>query len=196
MECPDQCWLPHILPIAKDHARLEKMPLPAIGIINFSQQTQHYLYHLPVYKRNPNLYITAQFLQIQSVLSGMAPSTRPHTLWCQLDNYAKENKNRWFFGFASLLVHWKWFKCVQISFLPPGHSYNIVDQMFSTGAIILTCKSAFSIPSLVSLVDKAYIKETTKPGQSFLPCVFNWSGWMGPYMPDLEGHSSLLVFLF
>lgn len=196
MDCPEMIWLPHLRPIAKSHSKYERMPLPAIGILNLSHHTKEYVYHLPVYKRNPNLYITSTFFHLCNKLSSISMERRPHTLWMQMDNCAKENKNRWFFAFCCLLIHWNWFRCVQLSFLPPGHSHSIVDQMFSTRQKQLEWNSVPSIPALVEFVNRIYGESPLKPKQSFLPKVYNWAGWMGPYVSDLEGHSGPHVFKF
>ena len=117
-------------------------------------------------------------------------------LWIQMDNCAKENKNRWFFAFCCLLIHWNWFCCVQLSFLPPGHSHSFVDQMFSTRQKQLQSNNVPSIPALIEFVNHIHGENPMKPTQSFLPKVYNWAGWMGPYLCNLEGHSSPHVFKF
>jgi hypothetical protein len=113
-----------------------------------------------------------------------------------MDNCAKENKNWWFLGFCCLLIHWGWFRCVQLSFLPPGHSHNIVDQMFSTRQKHLQWVNFITIPDALQLVDHIYSCIAHKPSQLFLPCVFNWIGWFGPFMRDIKGHSKPHVFKF
>lgn len=48
----------------------------------------------------------------------------PQTLYIQLDNCARENKNRYFLGFMGYLVHKKIFKEVYMSFLVVGHTHE------------------------------------------------------------------------
>ena len=56
---------------------------------------------------------------------------RPSTLILQVDNCAKEGKNKTVFAFASHLVHFGWFKKVKIVSLIQGHTHDLIDQEFS-----------------------------------------------------------------
>ena len=61
-----------------------------------------------------------------------APGNKlPPTLWIQLDNTCKDNKNRYVFGYAHMLVDSGLFHQVQINFLPVGHTHCDIDQLFS-----------------------------------------------------------------
>ena len=68
--------------------------------------------------------------------------------------------------------------------------------MFSTRQKQLQWNNVPSIPAMVEFVDQIYGDNLLKPKQAFLPLVYNWAGWMGPHMNDLEGHSSPHVFKF
>jgi hypothetical protein len=47
----------------------------------------------------------------------------------QFDNCWRDNKNRWLFGFISHLIELGWFDRVEIYFLKPGHSHDMVDAL-------------------------------------------------------------------
>jgi hypothetical protein len=68
--------------------------------------------------------------------------------------------------------------------------------MFSTRKKHLQWSNVITIHDLLRLVDRAYGSNANKPSQSFLPCVFGWSAWLGPFMRDIKGHSSPHVFKF
>ena len=51
-------------------------------------------------------------------------------LLLQLDNYARENKNRYLFAYVSLLVTRAVFKIVQLGFLMVGHTQEDIDAVF------------------------------------------------------------------
>jgi hypothetical protein len=56
--------------------------------------------------------------------------TWPHTLFVQLDNTSKDNKNRGTFGYFAYLVAAGTFKKVVVSFLPVGHTHEDIDAVF------------------------------------------------------------------
>ena len=49
----------------------------------------------------------------------------PPVLYLQLDNTWKDNKNRYVFGYAGMLVRTGVFKNVVVSFLPKGHTHEV-----------------------------------------------------------------------
>ena len=62
-----------------------------------------------------------------------------------MDNCARENKNRYVFGYLGLLVQRKVFKEVILSFLPVGHTHEDIDQMFSKFSAYLKGHDAITI---------------------------------------------------
>ena len=59
-------------------------------------------------------------------------NTLGKTLFIQLDNVYRENKNVHLYRFLSYLVEMKIFERIEVSYLPVGHTHNDVDQIFST----------------------------------------------------------------
>ncbi len=53
----------------------------------------------------------------------------PETLFLQLDNCWRENKNQFLLGYLTWLVDRGIFKDVEISFLPKGHTHEDIDQV-------------------------------------------------------------------
>jgi hypothetical protein len=62
----------------------------------------------------------------------VAAENWPYTLYLQVDNCWKENKNTTMLYYLGLLVYYSWFKNVQLYFLSTGHTHKDIDQMFST----------------------------------------------------------------
>ena len=61
-----------------------------------------------------------------------APGNKlPPTLWLQLDNTCRDNKNRYVFAFCQSLVDMGLFQEIEINFLPVGHTHCDIDQLFS-----------------------------------------------------------------
>jgi hypothetical protein len=63
----------------------------------------------------------------------------------QFDNCG-ENKNRYFFGYASLLVQALAFESIQINFFIVGYTHCSVDQYFSVSTAILQHNRFIAIP--------------------------------------------------
>lgn len=60
----------------------------------------------------------------------------PRYLTTQFDNCG-ENKNKYMFGYLSLLVELAYFDTIRVSFLIVGHTHCIIDQWFSSVTKIL-----------------------------------------------------------
>ena len=102
----------------------------------------------------------------------------PRTLNLQMDNCTRENKNTYMFGFLAWLVERGVFDCIQISFLPVGHTHFCCDQVASRLAVgikhntILTQQDFHDLlflcvtprPLVVKLRHVANIKELLNPG--------------------------------
>ncbi|CAH1271076.1 LAMB1 [Branchiostoma lanceolatum] len=80
----------------------------------------------------------------------------PNTLYLQLDNSAKECKNKYIIAFAAWLVHLRVFRKVKLGYLMPGHTHEDVDQMFSRFSTHLDKRNAATIPELFQRLTDAY----------------------------------------
>jgi len=56
----------------------------------------------------------------------------PRYLFVQLDNCIRENKNHYLLAYLDALVRWNVFDCIEVGFLPEGHTHCDVDQSFSS----------------------------------------------------------------
>lgn len=118
------------------------------------------------YPHDSNLTITVivEVLAKYSKEHGLPP-----TLYIQMDNTSRENKNKYVLGFSALLVQFGIFdkvyyevlfcySCifdiifikVQLNFLPVGHTHEDIDQMFSRVAREIKKSGAESLPGLTS----------------------------------------------
>jgi hypothetical protein len=80
----------------------------------------------------------------------------PKTLFLQLDNTAKQCKNRYLMGYLAYLVQRKIFAKVIVSFLPVGHTHEDIDQFFSRLSVHLRSHDATSITKLHTAVTECY----------------------------------------
>ena len=194
IDSPQGYNLPNVQPVTKNSSNVERIPVDAVGAICHTTEQRMFYFYVPLWKKNPNLIITILFLQIVSALTFLRDK-HPPVLWIQLDNAAKENKNKWVLAFLTWLVHCGWFFEIVVSFLPPGHTHVDVDQMFSTFAIWLLTHTVLFVTGLVRALHSAYSKEGTIPRGTFLTTVFNWKGFFAPHMKTLHGLHDAHVFL-
>ena len=97
----------------------------------------------------------------------------PSTLFVQLDNCSRENKNRFLFAYLESLVAWGVFCEVFASFLPIGHTHADIDQAFSCTSGRLRGNNAVTMDDMMMELTKSY---TPEPQVSQLKGVINFSG--------------------
>lgn len=67
------------------------------------------------------------------------------TIYLQLDNCSRENKNRFLMAYVESLVAWGMVEEVLVGFLPVGHSHEDIDQAFSCTSRLLAVNDAISV---------------------------------------------------
>ncbi|KAL3685445.1 hypothetical protein R1sor_003467 [Riccia sorocarpa] len=81
----------------------------------------------------------------------------PATLYIQLDNTVRENKNGIVFAYLAMLVEKMFFRKIKVGFLIVGHNHDHVDQMFSRFSVALRGKKTFTMPQMQQVIQDAYI---------------------------------------
>ena len=109
--------LPHIIDKDKKTASQHKIPLHLMGALVHGRSTYGFTY-LNNVKHGTNIVIEC----LHRIINDMPEL--PETLFLQLDNTWKQNKNQFMIGFAGCLVQWGIFKRVVVSFLPVGHTHE------------------------------------------------------------------------
>ncbi|KAL3680782.1 hypothetical protein R1sor_023738 [Riccia sorocarpa] len=102
-------------------------------------------------KSESNLTITV----LQKILLEWE-SILPPTLYLQLDNTVRENKNNILFAYLAMLLEKKVFTKIKLGFLLVGHTYDFVDQMFSRFSQALRRENAFTMSRLRSMIENNY----------------------------------------
>ena len=148
--------LPHFARLPKDIGEECLVQMHLVGCLSYHEVVKPWIYlTYPNVHNDPNLTITIIHRVLQSWVGPLPP-----TLYVQLDNTARENKNSSVFGYLSMLVHNGLFKKVKVNFLLVGHTHDHIDQMFSTFSKKLSRYDAFTLPALSGLISRAY---TPKP---------------------------------
>ena len=73
----------------------------------------------------------------------------PRKLYLELDNSAKDNKNKYIMAFLSLLTARGVFKEIQVGFLLVGHTHEDIDAYFSHLSKALKSKNTFVLADLM-----------------------------------------------
>ena len=122
------------------------------------------------------------------------PNEWPHTLFLQVDNCWKENKNTTDLRYMGLLIKFGWFKNVHINSLPVGHTHEDIDQMFSTWNVHYWMTGLQSPIAVPSFLEWAYADSQYRPSFKMLHYCFNFKQWLKEYGVSLTGHSSFRSF--
>ena len=103
----------------------------------------------------------------------------------QMDNCARENKNRHVFGYCTYLIQCLVFDTIEMSFLPVGHTHEDIDQMFSRFSTYFRDNDAITVSCFMEKLQLAY-KPTPKVSRIYE--VANFKGIMetNKYLEDLN----------
>ncbi len=97
----------------------------------------------------------------------------PPTLYVQVDNCWRENKNRYFMSYFETLVGMGVVVEAFVSFLPIGHTHEDIDQVFSRTAVHLRSHDAVTIEDLA---DELSVSYSPRPKVSRICSIVNYSG--------------------
>ncbi len=97
----------------------------------------------------------------------------PPTLYVQVDNCWRENKNKYFMAYFENLVAMGVVVEAFISFLPVGHTHEDIDQVFSRTAVHLRSHDAVTMTDLAEELSASY---SPRPTVSRISAVANFSG--------------------
>ena len=84
----------------------------------------------------------------------------PPTIYIQLDNCSRENKNHYLLSYLESLVGLGVFNDVQASFLPVGHTHEDIDQVFSSLARHLRTTDAHTMTELIKEMKNTWKRES------------------------------------
>ena len=115
-------------------------------------------------------------------------------LYIQLDNAPNSNKNKFVLFFCALLVAWKLFRKVKVSFLLVGHTHEDIDQMFSRFAEALRRADVTSWQQMASLFRNSFTFDLEPPTVHFMKDVYDYKAWMAPHMPKMKHHTDPMCF--
>ncbi|KAL3687023.1 hypothetical protein R1sor_013332 [Riccia sorocarpa] len=144
--------LPHFSkqPKSVDGAALVGVHLVGAMVFHGKMQTRAFLTYNNI-KSDSNLTITVLH---KILLKWEGPL--PPTLYLQLDNTVRENKNNILFAYLAMLLDRNIFSKIKLGFLLVGRTHDFVDQMFSRFSQALRRENAFTMSRLRSVIQNSY----------------------------------------
>ena len=117
------------------------------------------------------------------------------TLFLKLDNCTSQKKTNYVMVYLSLLVEWRLFEEVILTFLPVGHTHEDVDQMFSRLNLALQKVNAVTIGEFLAICKRAFRPE---PDCQVLKFQSNWTEKLNkdPEFCPFEGITKFQAFRF
>ena len=108
-------------------------------------------------------------------------------MYLQLDNTSKQCKSKYVLGYLALLVAWRVFKEIIVSFLLVGHTHEDIDQLFSRVAQYLRKHNALSRRGFrQAIIDAFRGKWTNKTTTGDIERAGNLSEWLEPHLADMS----------
>jgi hypothetical protein len=182
-------WYSYAIPYfaTKTHtsSKLFRVPIYLMGLIAHGRGSKCYV--IPGhFKQGTNVVLDVLIRYLKSLkLTGQ---NIPKTLYLQLDNTCKQNKNKYLIGVLAYLVNSGVFSEILVSFLPKGHTHEDIDQLFSRLVIALLCRDARSVAELLRIIRSAYRDKHgrhTETEEVSAPA--NLSQWIAPYLHNMDG---------
>ena len=159
--------IPHFVRKPKDANENLFLRIHLVGCLIYSaHMTFRIFLNYPNVRNDANLTITI----LQTILREF-PGPLPPTLYLQLDNTARENKNNLLMAYLGYLVHTRVFRKIKLGFLLVGHTHDRIDQMFSRLSVKLNKNDALSKPRLEQILLSA---QNIVPQISTMDSVFDF----------------------
>ena len=177
-------------------SRLTRLKLHVHGLINHGLHQRYLFGSLDHWSHGADFVCTILHKHLLSLKEIIPPEKWPHTLFIQVDNCWKENKNTTVFRYLGLLVKFGWFKNIFLHFLPTGHTHEDIDQMFSTWNIHYWRIGLSSHLSVPSFIEWAYPDLNTRPQFQMVQKCYNFKDWLKNFGTSMKGHSEFRAFKF
>ena len=177
-------------------SRLPRLKLHVHGLINHGLHQRHLFGSMDHWSHDADFVCTILHKHLFSLKTTIPPDKWPHTLFLQVDNCWKKNKNTTVFRYLGLLVKFGWFKQVYMHSLPTGHTHEDIDQMFSTWNTHYWMSGLSSPVAVPKFLTWAYPDETKRPQFQMVQFCFNFKKWFETFRTSLKGHSQFRSFKF
>ncbi|XP_074659473.1 uncharacterized protein LOC141912156 [Tubulanus polymorphus] len=179
-------FIPHFSTVPKSISSAWRMKTHVTGVILHGRQVYGF-FDKCEYPHSGNLTMNI----ILNILF-LHKEDLPPTLYLQMDNCWRDNKNRFVFAFLHMLVQMRIFDKIKVSFLMVGHTHEDIDQLFSRFSTYLNRHDAITMQQLMSAFE-ACDKKHSPVGIEIDHC-YNISSWLSEEIEKISFHSKPHVF--
>jgi hypothetical protein len=188
--------IPHSAKFPKNWATAKRFKSGLWGLIDHSNMKKVLIPHMSEYPDDPNFTLSVFYDYLVNVRRTMKGGF-PAYLHLQVDNCAKENKNNWMLALLSTLVEKNLFKIIVLEFLPPGHTHEDIDALFTPVSNGATSYNAFTPNEFASsFLKSCYRHHKNNPKILSFPKVYDWKSFFNPCMRRIEGITKYRSFKF
>ncbi|KAI8515611.1 ATP binding [Branchiostoma belcheri] len=178
--------LPHFSTPTKNQTSLQQMKIHLTGVLAHGQRKSYVYAWTSKYRMDVNI-TTNVLIDVLTDISKEKRGRLPSTLYLQLDNSAKENKNKFMIAFCTWLVKLQIFQKVKLGYLMAGHTHEDIDQMFSRFSVRLQRQDATTVTELFRCIEASYAPQ---PQCRLLQALWDYRTLMSTHITaDMSGHS-------
>ncbi|XP_078694222.1 uncharacterized protein LOC144923518 [Branchiostoma floridae x Branchiostoma belcheri] len=178
--------IPHFATQTKLQATLTPLKLHLTGALVHGQGRAFVYAWTDKFHMDTNITVNVLIDILLDLAKGYDGGHLPNTLYLQLDNSAKECKNKYIIAFACWLVHLRIFRKVKLGYLMPGHTHEDVDQLFSRFSTHLQREDAPTVPELFRRLSNAY---TPHPECRLMTSMWDYRNIIDKEIGAISGHS-------
>jgi len=191
-------FIPMFTPLPKNYSTCEKLKLHLTGIINHTHADRILYGSFDHWPHGSNFIVSLlnDYLKNLQIKLEQEHKEWPSTMFIQLDNCWKENKNKYFFSYLATLLYLNIFEEIYMYCLPSGHTHEDIDQMFSSFSVCYWKNGFPSIPKMDSFLVKAYPTVATRPRFKMVTAVWDMKTFYTNVLVDIRGYTSYRAFWF
>lgn len=187
--------MPHHCKQPKGWMTKKRLKYQLFGLYNHGAKEVTLFPHFEYWHHTANLNISFIFCYLRKLKE---EGKLGRNLMLQFDNCWRDNKNKWLFGFLSLLNDHDWFNRVEVYFLKPGHSHDMVDALcFSPLGQQARDTYTYWTPDEFQFhfIHRAF-RHRRKPQFLDPALVWDWQEWMAPELRNMRQQSFQRAYLF
>jgi hypothetical protein len=174
--------------------RVDRLKLYVHGLINHGLHKRELYGSYDHWSHGSNFVCSILHQHLTKLQTEIPLNKWPHTLYLQVDNCWRENKNKTMIAYLGLLIKYGWFKEIFMYSLPPGHTHEDIDQMFSTWNVHYWKKGLQSVNDISQFINWAYSNPETRPTFKMIEYCYNIKDWIKSNLTKFTGYSEFRSF--
>ena len=183
-------YLPMQRPIPKGTTGIKRLKYHIIGLINNGVNDKNLFGTYEYWTIGANVIGSILLNYIIKYKINNNNLLWPSTLYLQGDNSPKEIRNKGFLTAIGILLEFGWFKTIYLDCLPPGHTHENIDQMFSAFNTHFWKRGLESSNNIPRFLEEAYNSTETRPKWNIIDKVYDLMTVAENCMTNIWGYSS------